>query len=360
MLKNFWYAVEFADRVTVQPMRVTVLGQQLALYRTPEGRPLALSDRCAHRGAALSAGTLKGDCIACPYHGWEYAPDGQCTKIPANPPGRGISRKARVDAYPVQERYGFIWVFLGDVPEAQRPPMPVLPELDELQENGGRFRVVMGEFLWHANYARVLENGFDIAHGPFVHAGSFGDPQRPQVPDYQVERPDAWSAFATVNLHSPAPKALWGMLSRARTGLKERPPVRLTVGWILPNIAKQRVAVPFGELVTYASNIPIDETTTLTKFISRRSFFTGKWADRGTLARIMKALRQDQGVLETVRPEWLPVDHSAELSVQSDLLGLAYRRRRQELAEQGWLLSCGTTSPAESVSRNGQVRGQLG
>lgn len=65
MLKNFWYAVEFADRVTNKPARVTVLGQHLAIYRTPSGKVVALSDLCVHRGAALSGGWLKDDCVVC-------------------------------------------------------------------------------------------------------------------------------------------------------------------------------------------------------------------------------------------------------------------------------------------------------
>ncbi len=351
MLKNFWYAVEFADRVSVKPTRVTVLGQHLALFRTPEGRPVALSDLCVHRGAALSGGTVKGNCIVCPYHGWEYAPDGQCTKIPANPPGRPIPRKARVDSYPVQEKYGFIWVFLGDLPEAERPPVPVLPELDDLKENGGQFRRIKGDFLWRANYERILENGCDIAHGPFVHAGSFGDPEDPQVPDYEVERPDEWSAFATVDLYPPAPKGFWGLLWRGR----KRPPARTTTGWILPNIVKLHVVLPMGELVSYASNIPIDETTTLTKFMSLRSFFTGSWADNNALKRSLKIYYQDQAIMEKVRPELLPFDLSSELNVRCDLLGLAYRRRRQELAEKGWLLSDTDTITGDVPRRTATV-----
>jgi phenylpropionate dioxygenase-like ring-hydroxylating dioxygenase large terminal subunit len=339
MLKNFWYAVEFADRLGVKPLRVTVLGQHLALYRTPEGRAVALSDLCVHRGAALSGGAVKGDRIVCPYHGWEYVPDGQCKKIPANPCTLSIPLKARVDSYPVQERYGFIWVFLGDLPEAERPPMPAMPELEQLIEHGGKFRAVQGEFLWRANYERILENGCDISHGPFVHAGSFGDPDRPEVPDYEVHRPDEWSAFATVDLLPPAPKGIWGMLWRMRTGLKERPPVPTTAGWMLPNIARLHLKLPIGEIVNYSSYIPIDETTTLTKFMLLRTFFTGKWADRNARARNIRTYRQDQAVVERVRPELLPFDLSDELNVRSDTLGLSYRRRRQELAEKGWLVS---------------------
>jgi phenylpropionate dioxygenase-like ring-hydroxylating dioxygenase large terminal subunit len=354
MLKNFWYAVEFADRLGPKPLRATVLGQHLALYRTPEGKPVALSDLCVHRGAALSEGWVEGERIVCPYHGWEYAPDGQCKKIPANPCARSIPLKARVDSYPVQERYGFIWVFLGDLPEAERPPMPVLPELEQLIEHGGRFRAVHGDFLWRANYERILENGCDIAHGPFVHSGSFGDPERPEVPDYEIVQDD-WSASATVDLHPPAPRGMWGMLWRARTGLKHRPPTPTTTGWILPNIVKLHVQLPIGELVSYASNIPIDETTTLTKFFSLRSFFTAKWANKNALARSLKIYEQDVVVMEKVRPELLPFDLSAELNVRSDLLGLAYRRRRQELADKGWLLSDADRVTGDAPKRTATV-----
>ena len=63
-----------------------------------------------------------------------------------------------------------------------------------------KFRAVTGEFLWKANYERILENGCDIAHAPFVHGGAFGNPQKPEVPAYELEMPDEWSAFATVSL----------------------------------------------------------------------------------------------------------------------------------------------------------------
>jgi phenylpropionate dioxygenase-like ring-hydroxylating dioxygenase large terminal subunit len=148
MLMNFWYAVEFADRVGVKPGRVTVLGRHLALYRTADGQPVALADRCVHRGASLSDGKVRGGCLACPYHGWEYAADGRCMRIPASPPERGIPQRARVNSYPVQERYGFIWVFLGEVPEAERPLLPVLAELEQLKEHGGRLRAVGSALIY--------------------------------------------------------------------------------------------------------------------------------------------------------------------------------------------------------------------
>ncbi len=99
MIKNFWYAIEFSEEITSEPKRLTILGQELVAYRDTKGNPVVMSDLCIHRGGAISDGFVEGDCIRCPYHGWKYAPDGECVEIPANPPGRSIPKKARVDAY---------------------------------------------------------------------------------------------------------------------------------------------------------------------------------------------------------------------------------------------------------------------
>ncbi|GAA3203468.1 aromatic ring-hydroxylating dioxygenase subunit alpha [Actinocorallia longicatena] len=338
MLKNFWYAVEFSDRVTTKPSKITCLGQKFVLYRKASGQAVCLSDLCAHRGAALSDGWVSGDSIVCPYHGWEYESGGACTRIPANLEGRSIPKKARVDSYPVVERYGFVWAFLGDLPEEERPPIPVWPEFDELKADGGRFKAITGEYLWESNYERILENGCDIAHTPFVHAGKFGNPEKPQVEEYELETPDEWSAFATVKLYPPAPKGLWGKLARGGKELKERPPVETSAGWMLPNMIKLHVRLPIGNLIIYDTNIPIDDTTTLVKWVALRDFFTGDWADGNARKRVLEIFDQDKPIVNGTRPELLPFDLGAELHVKSDLIAVHYRRRRQELADLGWML----------------------
>lgn len=351
MFKNFWYAVEFSADVQVgSPAKVKVLGQQLVLYRKPsDGSVVAMSDLCVHRGAALSAGEVKGDCIVCPYHGWEYGPDGVVQKIPAHPE-KSIPRKARIDSYPVVEKHMMIWVYMGDLPEEERPPIPDWSAVDDTET----YRAVTGSFLWRSNYERILENGVDIAHTPFVHRGSFGNPEKPEVPEFEVET-SPWHCKASVKLAAPRPRGIWGRINPDKSDLKGRPPVPVSTTWWLPNAILLEVDLPLGELKIFDVNIPIDEDTTLVKFIALRTFFKGAWADKDAKRRVMNVLYQDEAVVNTVRPELLPFDLSDELHVKSDYNQVLYRRRRKELVEMGWSVE-GNTIVGEGTAARVEAR----
>ena len=83
MFINFWYAAEQSKNVSSQPVGVRMLGQDFVLFRDTEGAVQCLSNVCSHRGAALSDGKVQGDCVECPYHGWQYNGEGECTRIPS-------------------------------------------------------------------------------------------------------------------------------------------------------------------------------------------------------------------------------------------------------------------------------------
>jgi phenylpropionate dioxygenase-like ring-hydroxylating dioxygenase large terminal subunit len=325
MLKNFWYAVEEVRAIGATPKRITVLGQELALFRKKsDGRIVALSNLCVHRGGSLADGTVDGDCVRCPYHGWTFDGDGACKSIPASPPGAPIPKKAHVDAYPVEERYGWVWVFLGDLPAAERPPIPPLPEFGQ-----PGWRAVYGEFLWKAHYSRVVENGIDIAHTPWVHQNSFGNRDKPQIPDYEVTMDD-YSASGQVTLESRPPRGLWKILRPNPT------PVTATVTVYVPSVSRLDLDLGKWRTIVFDSNIPIDENTTLTRFIQLRNFFTGAWADGDAKRRMMKIFQEDQRTVEAQRPELLPYDLSAELHIKSDGLAVAFRKLRKKYMDMGW------------------------
>ena len=136
----------------------------------------AFYDLCIHRGAALSLGWVNGDQLVCAYHGWNYAADGRCTRIPSLPPDREIPAKARAKAFRVQERYGLVWVCL-DEPRQDIPEFP--PEFDDPSFNWAPYT---SEGQWRANAARMIENLADFSHFPWVHAGILGDPNQAESP----------------------------------------------------------------------------------------------------------------------------------------------------------------------------------
>jgi phenylpropionate dioxygenase-like ring-hydroxylating dioxygenase large terminal subunit len=331
MLKNFWYAVEESASVGASPRKVVVLGQDLVLFRrSSDGKIVALSNQCVHRMGSLAGGTVDGDNVRCPYHGWTFGEDGACTGIPANPAGAAIPRKARVDSYPTVERYGWVWVFLGDLPEAERPPIPPFPEFGK-----PGWRAVYGEFLWNAHYTRVVENGADVAHAPFVHKNSFGNPENPVVPEHDVKSDD-FSVGTTVKLESPAQKGLWKLVRRRRSE------VTVTVAIYMPSCNFIDVSLGNGwRTILLDSNIPIDENTTLTRFIQLRNFFTGAWADGDAYRRTMQIFLEDQPTVESQKPRVVPYEIGADLSVKSDALSLAHRRLRKKYIDMGWQIDLG-------------------
>ena len=107
-----WHAVASAAEVTPQaPVSVRLLDHELVLWRSADGLQ-AWHDLCVHRGAKLSGGRIANNCLACPYHGWEYDSSGRCARIPAHP-DRPPPLQAHATTYAVQEKYGLVWVSLG-------------------------------------------------------------------------------------------------------------------------------------------------------------------------------------------------------------------------------------------------------
>jgi len=304
MLLDFWYPVSFSSELGRRPQRVTALGRELVVWRTRSGRVSVLSDLCVHRGAALSQGRVQGEEIACSYHGWRYRTDGSCAAIPAQP-RRAVPAKARLDAYPVTERFGIVWAFLGELPEEQRPPLPEWPEYDRPGT-----RRIQGEFSWAAHVDRVVEGGLDYAHGPFVHRGTFGRFMAPEVEDFEVQAGE-WSGRASDD-------GLGGL------------------AWFLPSSTLTDLDFGTSRQMILQAHLPVDADRTRTFWVSVRDYATTPLADGVVRLLDHLVLREDRRVVEALRPELLPFDLSDELHVRSDALQVAYRRRRRELIASGW------------------------
>ncbi len=128
LFRRYWQPVATSAQATTRPKKVKVLGEDLILFRDRKGRTGLLYPRCMHRGTTLFYGKVEDEGIRCCYHGWLFGVDGTCLDQPCEPE-HGLHRDvARQPWYPVEERYGLVFAYMG-------PPnkKPVLPKYDNLE-----------------------------------------------------------------------------------------------------------------------------------------------------------------------------------------------------------------------------------
>ncbi|MDK2962486.1 MAG: hypothetical protein PWP20_1612 [Eubacteriaceae bacterium] len=183
MITNQWYAILPSKAVkTNQIVGVKRLNLELALFRNANGQIGCVVDQCTHRGAALSLGKVKGDCLQCPFHGLEFDPSGRCTFIPAN--GKSSTQdlsRYKVKSYAVREGNDIIFFWYGD-PDKITDQLPFFnTDVDD--------SYVYSEILdqWHSHYSRSIENQLDVVHLPFVHHNTIGRGNKTLVNGPKVE-----------------------------------------------------------------------------------------------------------------------------------------------------------------------------
>ncbi len=167
MFPNFWTPVLPVVEIGSTPVAVELAGESLVLFRNSAGAIAALLDRCPHRGIPLSHGQVTAEgCLECPYHGWQFASNGSCTRVPLNSLKPTQLSKLSVISFPTRVIAGVIWVFtgIGNAPEPQLPP--------SLLDAAARY--VIQHEVWKAHWTRAVENALDYLHIPFVHRNSFG------------------------------------------------------------------------------------------------------------------------------------------------------------------------------------------
>lgn len=166
-VRNSWYVAATAAELGRALLGRTLLGSPVVLYRKEDGTPVALEDRCGHRFINLSRGRLIGDRVQCGYHGLEYDCAGTCVKVPGQ---ASIPRAADIRAYPVVERWNFVWTWMGD---ADRADESLIPDL--WKTNHPEWCTIVGEALKvKGEYQLLIDNLLDPSHVSFVHHTTLG------------------------------------------------------------------------------------------------------------------------------------------------------------------------------------------
>ncbi len=157
---NHWYAVAWAKDVKPEEIvRVVIWEQAIALFRDSQNQIQAVENVCPHKGVSMDKGKVQGDAIACSYHGWEFNGQGECVNIPYWNSDQKLPC-AKIRSFPVQEKYGIIWIFPGD--PALAPESPVL-EIPEYDDPNYLMVPINGEFKAH--FSICNENTMDVFHG---------------------------------------------------------------------------------------------------------------------------------------------------------------------------------------------------
>jgi phenylpropionate dioxygenase-like ring-hydroxylating dioxygenase large terminal subunit len=160
LLRRSWLLAASSHELDDRPLARRILGQHLVIFRGPDGTPVALEDRCLHRGVPLSCGTVETGLLVCRYHGWHFDRDGACVQVPCAGPDESPPSK-RLPRYPTVERQGSIWVCLDERPIGEVPRWP-LEHLSGTKTSELRLR-------FGAHFLFVLHNFFDATHVSFVH-----------------------------------------------------------------------------------------------------------------------------------------------------------------------------------------------
>lgn len=174
-VRNSWYVSGWSHDLSGGILPLEIVGIQIAMFRDTKGVAHALEDRCPHRLLPLSKGKCLGDTIQCGYHGMTFDTAGKCVRVPGQD---NTPERAYVQAFPVKERHGIIWVWMGDAKLADEDKIFDIPEMSDSKwhaHHGGHLHI-------KAHYLNVAENLVDPAHVSFVHPTTLGNASSEDIP----------------------------------------------------------------------------------------------------------------------------------------------------------------------------------
>lgn len=324
MIPNQWYAILESNEIkTGKIIGVTRMGEKMVAWRNIRGELSVMSDKCPHRGVAFSAGKVIGDCIQCPFHGFEYDISGNCKLVPAIGRESQPPKALHVQIYPVQEAHGFVYIWWGE-PRETYPPIPWF-------ESIGEEMVYMTlKDHWANHYARAIENQLDVVHLPFIHHNTIGRGLKTLVNGPIAREEKHWPGDHLINLwvyneqdHGQKPKKASELPEPVRRPFLQFRFGNLWQNWIADGL---RVVLAFA---------PIDDENTM---MYLRYYHTVRfpvlrqlngWL--GCLANLVIE-RQDRRVVITQRPA-RPDLGIGEILIPGDYPIVLYRKIRRALIE---------------------------
>ena len=316
MIRDQWYGIlESKEIKRNKPVGVTRMGEKLVIWRSENGKVNCIFDKCCHRGAALSAGTVIHDKMTCPFHGFQYNALGKVTLIPANGKNSVVPERYNVNSFKVEEKYGLIWLWYGENKD-ELPEIPFFNELCEGFSYGGFSE------MWPVHYTRAIENQLDVVHLPFVHASSIGRGNKTLVNGPVVKWKENLMTFYVNNVVDD------GKVKPLKPNEIENYKDLFSLQFQMPNIWQNIISKDIRIVAIFS---PIDDEHTriylrfyqkfmnlpiLKQLVNEMSTFTNKYI-----------LHQDRKIVLTQVPIKSELNMNENL-IQGDMPIIEYRKRR--------------------------------
>ncbi|MGH2976473.1 MAG: Rieske 2Fe-2S domain-containing protein [Solirubrobacterales bacterium] len=313
-LRRCWQPVARLQDLKGGPQRAVLLGEALAVFLTEAGDPAVVADRCAHRGASLSMGKVRGGSVQCPYHGWEWAgQDGACTRIPSLSDQHQIPPRARIPAYPARAHLGLVWTVLEE-PLTGLPEPPWFDADEWTWGHGTPFELPVA-------FGLMIENFRDVSHFAFVHQATLG--AMPElIEPLEPERRGLEVTLRRKMEFGDDAEAVWGTLRE--------------MGYyvVAPNFTSARLFTEDGERCVLHAARAISATESAHYWIEGGLENFDQARLEQAIAYDGRVYREDVEITSAIEPRELPLDPSADVSALADRFTLAYRRAFREFVDR--------------------------
>jgi len=322
MISNQWYVILESNEIKKgRPVGVTRMSEKLVAWRDSTGILTIMSDKCPHRGAALSLSEIKVNYIQCPFHGFKFDTSGACTLVPANGKNVRTPKALQVKTYPTREAHGFVYIWWGE-PRESYPPLPFFDSIDD------RFVYSTIRDHWNTHYSRAIENQLDVVHLPFIHRTTIGAGNKTIVNGPLTRAThselgdcllDLWVSNAVDTGQTPL-----------KPGQIPEPQRHPSLQFHYPNVWHNWISDSIRVMIAF---VPIDDENTL---MYLRYYHTIKTPILRQITGFLGGLanlvieRQDKKVVITQKPKRADLN-IGEVLIQGDGPIIQYRKIRREL-----------------------------
>lgn len=331
-LRNAWYVAALSGDIdrALKPLRI--LGENVVFYRTKSGRPVALEDACPHRKLPLSKGSLRGDEVECGYHGLTFNSTGKCVAAPTQD---RIPPSALVRSYPVTDKWGLVWIWMGNPALADETKILNIENYDNPE-----WKITAGDALTcKCHYLYLTDNLLDPSHVAWVHSTSFAAPGTDITPLEMQETDDGLIVSRWIYDCKPPPFYASLVKFKGNCDRLQHYEVRY------PSIAVNKsIFTPAGEggpgkpitghtytMISYNFLTPVDEDVTRYHWLQHRNTDPhDEEITRQIAEGARRAFLEDREILEAVH-KGIANETSRHINLGLDAGSLQFRRMLDNL-----------------------------